>query len=103
MLSRMPEDLTSRFLRDGFVRIDRAVPAELARQCADLLWAEIGYDPDNAASWAEPVRWVMGMSDPPFAAAANTPPLVAAFDTLVGAGRWEPRASLGSFPLRKVT
>jgi len=100
MLSRMPEDLTSRFLRDGFVRIDRAVPAELARQCADLLWAEIGYDPDNAASWAEPVRWVMGMSDPPFAAAANTPPLVAAFDTLVGAGRWEPRASLGSFPLR---
>jgi hypothetical protein len=100
MLGRMREDLTTCFLRDGFVRLDGAVPAELARQCADLLWAEIGYDSGDPATWVEPVRWVMGMSAPPFAAAANTPPLVAAFDTLVGAGRWQPRASLGSFPLR---
>ena len=100
MLGRMAEDLTTCFLRDGFVRIAGAVPAELARRCADLLWAEIGYDPGDPATWVEPVRWVWGRSDPPFAAAANTAPLVAAFDTLVGVDRWEPRASLGTFPLR---
>ncbi|HEX4247388.1 MAG TPA: phytanoyl-CoA dioxygenase [Pseudonocardia sp.] len=96
----MCEDLTTCFLRDGFVRLDGAVPAELALRCADLLWAEIGYDPGDPATWVEPVRWVPGMSSAPFAAAANTPALVAAFDTLVGTGRWERRASLGSFPLR---
>jgi hypothetical protein len=36
----------------------------------------------------------------PFRQAANTPVLHRAFDQLVGAGRWIPRESLGSFPIR---
>ena len=32
--------------------------------------------------------------------AANTPRLHAAFDQLVGPGRWLPRGSLGTFPVR---
>ena len=36
----------------------------------------------------------------PFVRAANTPVLHAAFDELVGAGRWEPRRSLGWFCIR---
>lgn len=88
------------FLRDGFVRIEGAFDAATARECAALLWEETGYDPDDPATWTEPVRWVGGMAQPPFAAAANTPALRAAFDLLVGPGRWAPRDGLGSFPLR---
>lgn len=40
------------------------------------------------------------MAQGPFAAAPNSPSLQRAYDLLVGAGRWEPRYSLGTFPLR---
>lgn len=40
------------------------------------------------------------MAQGPFAAAPNSPSLQHAYDLLVGAGRWEPRYSLGMFPLR---
>jgi hypothetical protein len=36
----------------------------------------------------------------PFAQAANTPELHAAFDQLAGPGRWHPRGDLGTFPVR---
>lgn len=88
------------FLRDGFVRIRGAVPAPTARACADLLWERTGCDPADPATWTQPVHWVGDMAQPPFAEAANSPALRAAFDRLVGAGRWVPRHSLGSFPLR---
>ncbi|UWE09506.1 phytanoyl-CoA dioxygenase family protein [Actinacidiphila bryophytorum] len=88
------------FLRDGFVKIAGAFSAEVARECAALLWQETGCDPDDPATWTKPVHWVGGMAQPPFAAAANTPVLHAAFDLLVGPGRWVRRDSLGSFPLR---
>jgi hypothetical protein len=89
-----------RFVRDGFVKIDAAVPAEVTRQCADLLWAEIDAEPDDPATWTRPVYWVGGMAQEPFRAAVNQPVLLDAFDALVGPGRWRPRDSIGSFPLR---
>jgi len=39
-------------------------------------------------------------SDPPFIVAAGTPVLTRAYDQLVGAGRWVPRANMGTFPIR---
>ena len=36
----------------------------------------------------------------PFRLAANTPVLHEAFNQLVGVGRWAPRSSLGTFPIR---
>ncbi|XXS90121.1 phytanoyl-CoA dioxygenase [Sorangium sp. So ce362] len=38
--------------------------------------------------------------NPLFRAAASTPKLHAAYDALVGPGRWMPRGSLGTFPIR---
>lgn len=38
--------------------------------------------------------------NPLFRDAANTPRLHAAYDALVGPGRWLPRDSLGTFPIR---
>jgi hypothetical protein len=65
-----------------------------------LLWAETGFDRDDPATWTKPVHWVFDMRAEPFVEAANTPILHNAFDRLVGPGRWVPRPSLGSFPLR---
>ncbi|MFF9813404.1 phytanoyl-CoA dioxygenase family protein [Streptomyces sp. NPDC014006] len=92
--------MLTRFLRDGFVKIDGAVPPRVARDCARLLWRETGYEPDDPGTWKDPVVWVGGMAQGPFAAAANTHVLHEAFDLLVGVGRWQPRYSLGTFPLR---
>jgi hypothetical protein len=88
------------FRRDGFVKLTGAVPTELAGQCARLLWAELAADPADPATWTEPVEWVGGMGAPPFREAANLPRLTSAFDQLAGPGRWQPRAGIGSFPIR---
>lgn len=88
------------FVTDGFVRIDDAFPAGLAGECRRILWADTGCDPDDPATWTKPVIRLGEYAQPPFAAAASTPVLHAAFDQLVGAGRWSPRGGLGTFPIR---
>jgi hypothetical protein len=96
----MDDVMVERFLEDGFVRIEGAFPTRVAQDCARLLWQETGYDPADPGTWAEPVVRIPGMAQGPFAAAANSPVLHEAFDLLVGEGRWEPRYSLGTLPLR---
>jgi hypothetical protein len=96
----MDVDLVERFMADGFLKIEQAVPADVADACADLLWAEIEADPGDRSTWRQPVYWVGDMAQEPFARAAVAPVLLDAFDALVGPGRWQPRGSLGSFPLR---
>jgi hypothetical protein len=89
-----------RFIEDGFVKIETAFSADLARDCRNALWAEIGLRPDRPETWTRPVVRVNSMSTAPFVAAANTPRLHAAFDDLVGKGRWLPPNGLGTFPIR---
>jgi len=89
-----------RFMRDGFVRIDNAFPRHLAEQGRAILWRDTGCDPGDSRTWTRPVIRLGDYSDAPFREAANTPVLHRAFDALVGAGRWLPRGSLGTFPVR---
>jgi hypothetical protein len=88
------------FIADGFVKVEGAFPEATAQACADLLWAETGFDRDNLGTWVKPVHWVFDMAQEPFVEAANTPVLHEAFDQIAGPGHWVPRPSLGSFPLR---
>ncbi|MER6072692.1 phytanoyl-CoA dioxygenase family protein [Streptomyces sp. NPDC001817] len=96
----MDDELVRRFLTDGFVKLDGAVPAAVAEDCARLLWREAGYDPDDRGTWKDPVVRLGDMAQEPFDTAVNSPALHEAFDLLVGEGRWAPRHSLGGFPLR---
>ncbi|MGW0822592.1 phytanoyl-CoA dioxygenase family protein [Streptomyces sp. NPDC002845] len=96
----MDDEMVERFLDDGFVRIEGAFPPRVAEHGARLLWKETGCDPDDPATWKQPVYWVGDVAQGPFAAAVNTPVLHEAFDVLVGEGRWMSRYSLGTFPLR---
>ncbi|MFN4209785.1 MAG: phytanoyl-CoA dioxygenase [Devosia sp.] len=88
------------FITDGFVRIDNAFSRDLADQGRAILWAATGCDPDNPATWTQPVVRLGEFSQPPFHDAVNSPALRAAYDQLVGAGRWLPRGGLGTFPVR---
>lgn len=90
----------SDFIDDGFVRLDDAFPPELAREARQILWRAMGLSPDDPRTWARPVMRLGWFSDPPFVAAANTPRLHAAFDALVGEGRWLRPTGLGTFPIR---
>ncbi|MGM4896927.1 phytanoyl-CoA dioxygenase family protein [Tardiphaga sp. 839_C3_N1_4] len=96
--------LTSRrvlsFIDDGFVKIENAFSADLARQCRDELWTDIGLSASEPKGWTRPVIRVNSKSTPPFIEAANTPALHEAYDQLVGVDRWIAPKGLGTFPIR---
>jgi hypothetical protein len=88
------------FVRDGFVRLDNAFARQLADEARAILWRDTGCDPDDRKTWTRPVVRLGYYGQEPFRQAVNTPVLHAAFDQLVGRGRWLPRGDLGSFPVR---
>jgi Phytanoyl-CoA dioxygenase (PhyH) len=88
------------FITDGFVRIDDAFPRALADAAREILWRATGCNPDDPSTWTRPVVRLGMFTDPPFVEAANTPRLHAAFDQLVGAGRWRRCGAMGTFPVR---
>ncbi len=99
-ISALSAAQVEQFVTDGFVRLDEAFPRALADECRAILWADTGLDPDDPATWTRPVIRLGTYAQPPFVAAANTPLLHAAFDQLVGPGRWAPPGALGTFPIR---
>ncbi len=89
-----------RFIADGFVKIESAFDRDLGMRCQQQLWQTIGLDPADPSAWTESLVRVTSMATPEFTAAANTATLHAAYNALVGPGRWQPRLGLGTFPLR---
>lgn len=87
-----PEQV-ERFIHDGYVRLKCAFSRELAEAGRAILERDL-------AGRTAPVVRLGEYADPPFREAANTPRLRAAIDQLVGPGRWLPRGSLGTFPVR---
>jgi hypothetical protein len=73
-----------RFIADGFVRIDKAFPREIAEAARAILLRDTGCEPDRPETWTPPVIRLDDYPGGPFAAAVNTPILHEAFDALVG-------------------
>jgi hypothetical protein len=88
------------FMTNGFIRIDQAFSRQTAALGRAILWQATRFDPLDRTTWKQAVVRLGGYNDPPFKEAANSPRLVAAFDQLIGAGRWIPRDGLGTFPVR---
>lgn len=88
------------FIESGFVRLDHAFPRQLADEGRKLLWPDTGCDPHDPQTWTRPVVRLGDYAQEPFRQAVNTPLLHAAFNQLVGRGRWLARSSLGTFPIR---
>jgi hypothetical protein len=91
---------TRDFIRDGYLRIEGAFPRATADAAREILWRGTGCDPDDPSTWTKPVIRLGLYVQPPFVEAANTPILHAAFDRLVGTGRWHPVRAMGTFPIR---
>lgn len=88
------------FISDGFARLDGAFARQQAEAARAIVWKATGCDPDDRTTWTQPVIRLGMFTQPPFIDAANTPRLHAAFDQLVGEGRWRRPGAIGTFPVR---
>jgi hypothetical protein len=85
------------FLQDGFVAIRRAVDADTAAECRELIWqsmARRGLRRDDPATWPSLVR-IDDLDAGPFTAAGLSPAMAAAYDELIGPGRWRSPVNIG--------
>lgn len=89
-----------RFIDEGFVHLRGVVPPEIVAAGRQVIWNDLGRDPDDRSSWTEPVARLLPSDPRPFKAAFDNPRLFAAFDRLVGVGRWVSRPHLGLFVVR---
>jgi hypothetical protein len=96
----LSKDQIEQFIERGYVRLDQAFPRDLVDRGREILWKDTGCDPANPSTWTKPVVWLQDYDQEPFRQAVNTPLLHCAFDQIVGKGRWKPRYSLGTFPVR---
>lgn len=100
MADGLTDQQVKQFVEEGVVAVEGAFPRAVADAAREILWDATGCDPDDTSTWTAPVIRLGGFGQPPFETAANTPRLHAAFDQLVGAGRWLPRHGLGTCPIR---
>ncbi|HTN89932.1 MAG TPA: phytanoyl-CoA dioxygenase family protein [Sorangium sp.] len=99
-MNELSRSQVEHFIAEGFVRIDAAFPRTVADEGRAILWRDTGMDPNDPKTWTKPVVRLGLYGQRPFADAASTPVLRAAFDQLVGRGRWQPLTVLGTFPVR---
>lgn len=88
------------FNKEGYVKIADAVPSFICEEIRDILWRDMGVDRNDRSTWTKPVIRLGFYNDEPFNKAINMPVLVEAYDQLVGVGKWKPRDSIGTFPVR---
>ena len=92
------------FCARGFVVVRGAVASDVVRACVDGIAGELrwrGVDPDDPATWTEPVVRLSCPEGPAFAAAGPAPALDAMYAALLGPGRWIRRDGVGgTLPVR---
>jgi hypothetical protein len=93
------EDI-DRFVADGFVHLRQVVPAAVVTAGLDVIWGDLGQRPDDPSTWTSPVIRLLPSDARAFQDAFHRSRLWAAFDQLVGVGRWLPRSDLGLFVVR---
>jgi hypothetical protein len=79
------------FGRDGYVAVRRAVDAATAAACRDRIWAAMerrGIRQDDPGTWPAVVEGLSELAAEPLVAASLAPALTAAYDELIGPGRW---------------
>lgn len=87
------------FIRDGYVAVRGAVDADTVAACQELTWAAMarrGIRRDDPDSWPAVAQGFGDLAGGPFAAAHLAPALTAAYDELIGPGRWNRRADIGT-------
>ena len=95
---------TDAFSSDGFVVVRDAIAPDVVRSCVEAIEDELGrhaVDPRDRTTWTEPVVRLACPEGPAFAEAGTSPALRAAYDELLGPGRWIRREGVGgTLPVR---
>ena len=91
----LTSDEVESFMLRGFHALRHAFPREVADECRSLMWQQLGLSPDRPDEWTQPMIRLGSQKGSPFHEAAHTPRLEAAWDQLVGAGRWHAQDGLG--------
>jgi Phytanoyl-CoA dioxygenase (PhyH) len=79
-----------RFIRDGYLAVRGAFDAPVAAACREAVREALrgqGIDPGDRATWPQ-VADITSLDGESFAAAGTSPALAAAYDELIGHGRW---------------
>ena len=96
--------MVDRFVDDGFVIVREAIAPSVVRACVDAIEGELrgrGIDPEDPATWREPVLRFPCPEGPAFAAAGTSTPLWRTYDALRGQARWLERYGVGgTIPVR---
>lgn len=89
------------FVRDGFAKLEAAVPREVGDAARAGLWAQIGLSPDDPSGWKQPVVWAADLSGQgPFGKIVSSARLAQALDEVAGQGGWVPLGAIGNMPIR---
>lgn len=92
------------FVRDGYAVVRGAFDAATAAACREVVWdvlAELGVRSGDRSTWDRPSIRIDTPDAEPLRTAAGSPALAAAYDELIGAGRWAPRPDVGgTMPVR---
>ena len=99
-MSTLNEEQLEQFVNEGFVKIENAIPQQICEEIREILWNDTGVDKNVPATWTKPVIRLWFYNQEPFNKAVNMPALTAAYDQLAGKGKWIPRDSIGTFPIR---
>ena len=86
------------FVRDGYVAVRGAVDTGTIAACRELTWralARQGIRRDHPAGWPAVAEGFADLTGEPFVAAHMAPALTAAYDELIGPGRWKPSIDIG--------
>jgi hypothetical protein len=90
-----------RFVADGFVKLEAAVPSDVGDAARAALWQQIGLSPQDPTGWKEPVVWASDLTGKgPFGDIMRSTRLAGALDDVCGTGGWTPRGALGTVPVR---
>lgn len=58
----LTEQQVDSFLNKGYLIVERAIPREITERYTALAWERLGYDPNNPATWEQPIIHMPAMN-----------------------------------------
>ena len=103
-LNVLTDDQVEQFIEEGYTIVREAFSREDGAVALDFLWNVVkedeGVDVNDRATWDRRFIHVKkGFGDPPFRKVAHSPRMTAAFNDVMGEGRWHPINGLGWWPI----
>ena len=87
------------FVNDGFIVLRDTITRDVAEPIIAKVWEMIGLPRDDRSAWTKPMMHFQEVMKSPDVDRVYTPPIVGAFDDLMGADRYKLHRHLGWWPV----